>query len=82
MHKLHRRGKLTTFLLTKLKNAILQNARQKMEIPVETEMPCVTRIRIPTGKSQKVAVLKVDGRRPLSLPSPLPLASSEGRLSL
>ena len=38
-------------------DAVVQNARKKMEIPVELAMPCVTRVRIPTAKAptQKVA---------------------------
>ena len=41
-------------------DAVVQNARKKMEIPVELAMPCVTRVRIPTAKAptQKVAVSK------------------------
>ena len=41
-------------------DAVVQNARRKMEIPVEPAMPCVTRARIPTAKAptQKVAVSK------------------------
>ena len=70
--------KITIFLPAKMEqiDAIIQNAREQLEIPVEPAMPCVTRSRISTAKTpmQKVAVSKVGGGRPLAL--------SEGRLSL
>ena len=57
-------------------DAIIQNGRTKLEIPAEPAMPCFTRKRIPTAKTQtqKVAVSKLCGRRPQAV--------SQGRLSL
>ena len=57
-------------------DTMIQNARMKLEFPVEPSMPCVTRIHIPTAKTQTQRVAsKVGGRRP-------PAALSEGRLCL
>ena len=57
-------------------DAIIPNARKKLQMPVETAMPCVTQACISTAKTptQKVAVSKEGGERLL--------AFSEGRLSL
>ena len=57
-------------------DAIVQNLRKKLEIPVRPAMPCVARVRIPTAKTpkQKVPVSKEGGRRLFIL--------NEGRLSL
>ena len=45
-------------------DAIVQKARNKLEIPVAPAVPCVTRKRIPAIKTQtqKVAVSEVGGR--------------------
>ena len=51
-------------------DAIIPNARKKLEIPVEPAMPCVARKRFLTTKTQnthKVAVSKVGGERPQAL---------------
>ena len=70
--------KITIFLLTKLKNLtpLFRTPKKKLEIPVETAMPRVTRVRIPTARRprQNVAMSKESGRRPQAL--------SEERLSL
>ena len=44
-------------------DGIIQNAKQKCEIPGEPAMPCVSRKRIPAARTQtqKVAVSSVDG---------------------
>ena len=57
-------------------DAVVQNARKNLDIPVEPAMPCVKQMRILTAKapSQKVAVSKAGGERPPAL--------SEGRHSL
>ena len=55
---------------------IVQNAWQKLEIPMEPAIPCATQVRIPTVKAptQKVAASKEGRERPSTL--------SEGRPSL
>ena len=57
-------------------DATVQNAKKKLEVPVERAMPYVKQIRIPTANAptQKVAVSNKGARRPVAL--------SEGRPSL